>query len=86
MKLVEFTSEYINGSDIDCSGSSAVEKAWLKVEGDTVSFFITYASGAEWVYDVPAGVALAGLGMESVGRFVNLVLKPNATSAFQLGR
>lgn len=81
MKLVEFKGMFTECVDIDCSGSSAVTEAWFRVEDEEARFFITYSSGAKWVYKVPAGVALAGLGMESVGRFVNLVLKPNAIRA-----
>ena len=84
MKLAEWKSVYMASADIDCSGSSAVEDAWFKVEGDVAWFYITYTSGARWAYCVPASVALAGVGMESVGRFVNLVLKPNATYTYEL--
>lgn len=84
MKLAEFKGVSFTSTDIDCSGSSAVKEAWFKVHGEVAWFYITYTSGAQWAYKVPAGVALAGLGMESVGRFVNLVLKPNATGTCDL--
>lgn len=85
MKLTELKCGKNHFTDIDCSDSSAVKDAWFKVEDNMAQFQITYASGAKWVYRVPVdAVLLVGLGMESVGRFVNLVLKPNANRAFSL--
>ena len=83
MKLTELKSPDFHCTEIDCSGSDAVRDAWFKMEGDMAKFFIAYTSGQQWVYKVPVdAVLLVGLGMESVGRFVNLVLKPNAIDSF----
>lgn len=84
MKLAEFKLNGYHCTDIDCSDSSAVKDAWFTVDGEVAWFQVTYTSGAHWAYKVPVGVdLLAGLGMESVGRFVNSVLKPNAIDSYR---
>lgn len=84
MKLTEFKANGYHCTDIDCSASSAVKDAWFTIDGEVAWFQITYTSGTHWAYKVPVdAVLLVGLGMESVGRFVNLVLKPNAIDSYR---
>jgi predicted cupin superfamily sugar epimerase len=67
----------------ECSESTAVKELFIIVKGDDDEVFVgvTYRSGDKWRYFVPASIILANLGMESVGRFVATVVKPNATFA-----
>lgn len=80
MKLTQIENSPI--TEIDCQNSNAISKAFYSVSeafAGEIQINVTYATGREYTYYVPADKFYPNLGMESVGRFVNLVVKPNAT-------
>lgn len=80
MKLTQTEGSPI--TTIDCHYSNSISKAFYSVSeafAGEIQINVTYATGREYAYYVPADKFYPYLGMESVGRFVNLVVKANAT-------
>lgn len=72
---------------LDCSNSTAVSEATIMFSLNGESFVsVTYRSGDWWGYYVPNPALLAGFDERSVGRFVALFVKPNATQSCLLAR
>lgn len=67
---------------INCENSSALESLCVIAhEGDDAMVVAQFQAGVRWAYTVPMAKLVAGLGEKSVGRFVNVYVKPHATWA-----